>query len=658
MEDRTEQLLRAMEMLEQEVARRVGVESALARSETRYRTLVETARDVIFALSPDLKCTYVSPSVTDVLGYSVSEIPAMSVMDLLSAKSRMVVEKAIRDRAGGGSATTDPQGRPDPLELEIRNKDGTIVWAEVNVSFIEEENIRPGEILGILRDVTARKKAQALLRESEERYRSVTESAPDPMVVYDMKGLVTYVNPAFTALFGWTIEELRGRRTDYIPEEYLEETRARIERIINGDTIPGFESRRYTKTGELIDVNVNAAIFRDTVGRPAGCVVTLQDIGERKRAQEALIESEMRYRKLMEHLPDAVGVHRDGIIVFANPAAAALVGAESPQQLIGKKVSVFVHPDDRVDPAASAALSGTAPRNAPLLKQRLLRMDGETVHVEAATIPMLFEGSRALLTAVRDVTERMRAEQAVLRLNEDLERRVRERTAELEAANRELMEFAYVVSHDLKAPLRAIGQLTEWIAQDYAEAFDEKGRKKIALLLGRVKRMRNLLEGILEYSRIGRVREAKQITDLNKLVRDVVFLLAPPENIEVIIEGTLPTVRCEATRMEQLFQNLLDNAIKFMDKPKGEIRISCVQEGYVHTCRVSDNGPGIEEKYLGKIFQVFQTLRPRDRFESTGIGLALVKRIVEINGGSIWVESKKGLGTSFLFTLPGNGVEE
>jgi len=167
-----------------------------------------------------------------------------------------------------------------------------------------------------------------------------------------------------------------------------------------------------------------------------------------------------------------------------------------------------------------------------------------------------------------------------------------------------------------------------------------------------VQRMSDLIEGVLQYSRVGRVHEERVSVDLNALVAEVVDSLAPPENIHVEVENRLPSVLGEKTRLEQLFQNLVSNAMKYMDKEQGEIKIACMQEEDAWRFRVSDNGPGIEEKYFGKIFQIFQTLAPRDEVESTGVGLSLVKKIVELNGGRVWVESRVGEGSSFLFTLP------
>jgi PAS domain S-box-containing protein len=234
----------------------------------------------------------------------------------------------------------------------------------------------------------------------------------------------------------------------------------------------------------------------------------------------------------------------------------------------------------------------------------------------------------------------------------ELEQKVAERTEQLEFSNKELRDFAQVVSHDLKAPLRAISQLSYWISQDYADKIDQEGQEQLKLLIGRVQRLDNLIEGILQYSRAGKLPEKEKQLDLQLLVEDVIRLLSVPSHINIMIENKLPTYIGDSTRLGQLFQNLIDNAIKYMDKDQGEIKIGYQEKEGYYEFYVSDNGPGIEEKFYDRIFQIFQRLIARDEQEGTGVGLSLVKRIVQIYGGDIWLESDLGKGSTFYFTLP------
>jgi len=247
-----------------------------------------------------------------------------------------------------------------------------------------------------------------------------------------------------------------------------------------------------------------------------------------------------------------------------------------------------------------------------------------------------------------EITARRQTDSALAAANEQLAETVQH----MRRSNKELQDFAYVAAHDLKAPLRGIGTLADWIASDYADKFDEAGLQQLGLLKRRVTRLSELINGILHYSEIGRVANRRETVDLGKLVPETIALLDPPAHIQVVIQGELPAIVSEKVRLGQVFHNLIDNAIKFMDKPQGRVEIGCTDQGGAWQFGVTDNGPGIEERHFEKIFQMFQTLAPRDQRESTGIGLPIVKKIVELFGGRIWVESKPGLGSTFFFTLP------
>jgi light-regulated signal transduction histidine kinase (bacteriophytochrome) len=225
-------------------------------------------------------------------------------------------------------------------------------------------------------------------------------------------------------------------------------------------------------------------------------------------------------------------------------------------------------------------------------------------------------------------------------------------TRKLESIQQEFKDFVYIISHDLKAPLRAIQALTDWISADYADKFDNEGKEQLKLLTSRVSRMQNLMDGVLQYSRISRVTETPATIDLNQLLPEIIETLAPPSSIHITIENKLPIIVSERTRIKQLFQNLLSNAIRFMNKPDGVIKVGCTEKDGFWEFSVSDNGPGIAEQHFEKIFKIFQTLQAKDQFETTGVGLTIAKKIVELYGGRIWLTSKVGEGTTFFFTLP------
>ncbi len=231
------------------------------------------------------------------------------------------------------------------------------------------------------------------------------------------------------------------------------------------------------------------------------------------------------------------------------------------------------------------------------------------------------------------------------------EKRQAQLLEKLEKTNKELKAFAYIAAHDLKAPLRAIGNLVGIISTDYADKLDEQGKGLLRMLVGRTQRMSDQISGLLRYSEVGQFGEKGERVDLSFIVREVVNSMDVPKNIEITIENELPAVVCGKNHITQVFQHLLSNAVKYMDKPQGQIKIGCVEENGFWKFSVADNGQGIKEKYFGKIFQIFQTLSRRDEFESTGVGLSLVKKIVEMYDGKVWVESKPGEGSTFFFTL-------
>jgi signal transduction histidine kinase len=269
------------------------------------------------------------------------------------------------------------------------------------------------------------------------------------------------------------------------------------------------------------------------------------------------------------------------------------------------------------------------------------KQDGQVFYLLVKTAPLLIGGRTFTIASANDITGRKMAEQrqAVL-------------LQELQSVNGELTDFAHIVSHDLKAPLRGIRTLAEWLAADFGDRLGNEGRDQIDLLVGRVNRMDALIDGILRYSRVRQTCEDIVAVDLNELVTETVEALAPPNHISVTVEGPLPTLPGEPTRLTQLFQNLLSNAIKYMDKDAGIVRVGCTEQEDGWQFFVADNGPGIPPEHFDRIFKIFQTLTPKDAYESTGVGLTVAKKIVELHGGKIWVESQVGTGATFSFTLP------
>jgi signal transduction histidine kinase len=251
-----------------------------------------------------------------------------------------------------------------------------------------------------------------------------------------------------------------------------------------------------------------------------------------------------------------------------------------------------------------------------------------------------------------EVLERKSAEQELQSLNETLEDSVAYRTAEAERRAQYLEQFAYVTSHDLKAPLRAVSNLAEWIEEDLADKLDDASRYQLTLLRDRVRRMHDLIEGLLEYSRVGGATEAEDHIDSRELVNEIIDSLSPPEGFKVKIKGEMPTLYADRLQLGQVFSNLISNSLKHHGGNKGKIRVTGESHEDNYQFCVCDDGQGIAPEYHDKVFLMFQSLEPSDFESSTGIGLALVKKIVEEHGGTIRLESAVGEGACFFFTWP------
>ncbi|MDC8773110.1 ATP-binding protein [Roseateles albus] len=353
-----------------------------------------------------------------------------------------------------------------------------------------------------------------------------------------------------------------------------------------------------------------------------------------------LSELEAYKRALDEHAIVAITDAR-GSICYVNDKFCA-ISKWSREELIGSDHRIINsghHPKAFIRELWETISSGRVWKG----ELKNLAKDGSIYWVETTIVPFLgADGSPAQYVAIRaEITARKLLEQH----NEEM-------LLELQAANRELNDFAYIVSHDLKAPLRGISSLASWLMSDYADKLGAEGAQQLGLIDNRVKRLGALVDGILAYSRAGRGREERRLVNLDALVRNSIELLAPPPHLMIELNGTLPSVQIDPFKAQQLFQNLLSNAIKYMDKAAGRVTVSCAVIGPMWQFTVADNGPGIEARFFDKIFQLFQTLSPRDKVESTGVGLALVKKIVELEGGRVWVESTPGEGAAFHFTLP------
>lgn len=462
----------------------------------------------------------------------------------------------------------------------------------------------------------------------------ITEAEPQKLPGHR----ILYVNSAFEKMTGYSREEivgesprkLKGPGTDPVESARIRESLKRWETI-------HAEVLNYKKNGEAFWNEMSISPVADATGWFTNWISIERDVTERRKAQDLMAANMKSLAELKAALDESSIVaitDPQGKITYANDKFCA-ISKYSREELIGQDHRIInsgFHPTEFIAELWETIRSGRVWKGQ--IKNRA--KDRSFYWVDTTIVPFLGPDEKPVqYIAIRsDISLQMAL------------------ANELEQTNRELSDFAYVVSHDLKAPLRGIGTLAEWLVEDYAHLVDDDGREQFALLTTRVKRLDSLINGILSYSRAGRSREQRVSVDMDSLCRNVADMLAPPASVRIEIETVLPTVLMEPTKAQQLIQNLLSNAIKFSDKEDSLIRVRCDEDDGEWHFQVADNGTGIEEKYFVKIFELFETLAPRDEVEGTGVGLALVKKIVETAGGRIWVESQRGTGSTFHFTLP------
>lgn len=368
------------------------------------------------------------------------------------------------------------------------------------------------------------------------------------------------------------------------------------------------------------------------------------------------LELELARRvQILESSEDYIGLADiEGRVIWNNPRMKQIVGITDDDDAHQFFIADY-HPQWALDIVQKTGIPTAICKGTWLGETALLTRDKQEIPVSQLIIAhKSLDGDVAYLsTVIRNLSRQKKAEDSLKQKAQELvwvNQELRKTTSLLKKRNQELDRFAYVTSHDLKAPLRAIANLATWLSEDLTGQIPEENQQQLDLMQSRVKRMDGLIQGLLEYSRVGRKKlTAKQI-NVRDLINNAIDSLSPPPGFEIVIEDSLPTLNTEALLLQQVFTNLISNAIKYHPQPKGKITISAEEQGDCYQFGVADDGMGIDPQYHDRIFTIFQTLQARDTFESTGIGLSIVKKIVEGQGGKIWVDSQLGQGATFYFT--------
>ncbi|MBL8131398.1 MAG: PAS domain S-box protein [Anaerolineae bacterium] len=542
-----------------------------------------------------------------------------------------------------------------PSEMEARFEmtlEGRVFDARLSAMRLSNGYVA-GRVL-VLRDISAVMSAQEAAVESTRRYDALVENIP--AFVYQIRRTpdgvhhVDYISPGvrkYNKLEPKAVIADPWLLFNQIPADDLKQLEAAQDESARNLTPMVWEGRAIVE-GVTQWARTEAIPSRLDDGGVVWNGIRM-DITAHKNAEIALERSRRLIERIAQLIPDTLHIYDltgPGLIYFNRPLEP-LVGysVEEIQSMQPGYAEVLMHPDDY------AIEQRLTRRYAEMRDDEIIESEYRWQHKTRGMIwintrKMVYErGSDGKITQIlsimRDVTDRKTAEeqrQALL--------------GQLQAANQELKDFAYVISHDLKAPLRGVSAIAQWLVDEYADMFGESGKELIDLLGGRVQRMEQMINGVLEYSRIGRDLESRISVDLNRMLAEIIQDIVPADRFQVTVETTLPTLLIEPTRIRQVFQNLIDNAVKFMDKPMGEIRIAHRRDETSWRFSVQDNGPGIAPEHFARIFVLFQTLESTGQPEDRGMGLSIAKRIVEFYSGRIWVESTLGEGATFIFTLP------
>ncbi len=641
--------------------------------------IVNQPNNLVLAVNPSGEVVFANPGIKELLGYEVDEVLGMGWWEVRSNNANANADELRATMEIASNQWTGELAR----ESEILAKDGTIRTIYWVYSRLPDRTV-----IGLGQDITSLKKARKELHELS----LVASKTDNYVIITGADDRISWVNRGFTAITGYEMEEVIGE----LPSKLLRGPKTTQEQAqaINDLVAKGLPFREevlnYRKDGTPVWLSLNVTPVLDAYGNLEKYITIGSDITDRKRSEEQLKYYAERLsfihsvdRIILEAGSSLDMIHKINWRLFQHLRAKRVgLFLFDQQQKNGQLVSiqtpnsqVVIEQDIRLgsiidlnrldfnkalrfrDPI-EVGLDGSHPFwnqvqldggvFCPLVFNResigfllLQRAPGEEITDEEVELVEEVVGQLAASVV------QSRLQETIRRSNVALERRNRD----IENINNELRQFAHVVSHDLKAPLRAIGSLANWILEDNQENLTEDGLGQMEMLMGRVKRMNSLIEGILAYSKLGQKRELITEINLNDLVGDLMPNFTGSGKTNILVEGNLPVIQGQPTRILQLFQNLVGNAVKYMDKEEGWVKIGVNEEPGQWQFYVQDNGPGIDNRYHEKIFQIFQTLQSRDDRESTGVGLSIVKKIVEQHGGKIWLESEPGTGTTFYFTL-------
>lgn len=601
--------------------------------------------DVFFNLSHDLMIVLgydgtvkqLNPAWEKVFGYSMNELLTTHTVDTVHAEDLPVSRQLFEELCNGRSKAIDY------TERRV-TKSGELYYFAWNLVSDADKQL----IYGIGRNVTSQVELINQLRLNENRYNALFRNSAFGVMLINEHGSILEINDQLLKRLGYERDELLNQSAIkiMISEEDMEPALENLtelrERLIPSINV---ERRIRSKNGFLSWSRIGASLIELSPGETA-IMVLIEDINEEKISRRELDEVERRFEAVFNSSPSGIIITRNqGEILHTNPAFAEMLGYH-PQDLIGKDVFQFTYEPDQQDTLKMVNLLNSGQISEYDLEKRYVRRDGNTFWAKTWVSLMERNGKDVIRVAiVENIDRRKKAEQ-----------KLEEKNKELMEINQELEHFAYVASHDLQEPLRTVASFIQILEKRYGHLLDEDGQQFMMFVVEGAKRMQSLIRDLLEYSRINRFNTDYEKVDLNEVFQTVNRGLK--EKIDstdaVILAENLPSIQGNKIQLTQIFQNLIDNAIKFRGDKKPEIIISVKELPSKWEISVRDNGIGISQEYFQRIFIIFQRLHTHEEYSGTGIGLALCKKIIERHGGEIWLDSVPGQGTNFTFTIAKN----
>ena len=613
-------------------------EESLRESAKRARIVAESVTDVIYEW--DLKDQIEwHGDVDSLMGYPPGGFPRTfdGWVATLHPEDKERVRLAVEGQLKGAA--------PYNVDYRVAGKDGAWRWWSARGTVLRDGQGQPRRWVGAVTDITERKRAEAARRQANEYNRSLIEACLDPLVTIAPDGRITDVNEATIKVTGLPREKLVG--TDF--SNYFtdpEKAREGYQQVFAKGNVTDYPLTIRHVDGRMTDVLYNATVYKDVLDNVLGVFAAARDVTAQKQASQYA-------RSLIEaSLDPLVTISPEGKITDVNEATIKVTGLPR-EKLVGTDFSNYFTDPGKAREGYQQVFAQGYVTDYPLT---IRHVNGRLTDVlyNASVYKDTRDNVLGVFAAARDITERQRAEEEIRKLNEELEARVAQRTAQLEASNKELEAFTYSVSHDLRAPLRHIDGFSKLLVEEHYAELSPDAQEDVATIRDSILQMGRLIDDLLNLARMGRKQLNMQVTGLNSLVEEVRADLKrsnPDRLIEWKVD-TLPFVECDSGLMKQVFANLLGNAAKFTRPRKSaviEVGVTC-QDG-TRAVFVRDNGVGFSMKYANKLFGVFQRLHRAEDFEGTGVGLATVERIIHKHGGRVWAEAELDKGATFYFTL-------